>query len=73
MQNAEIYIAGDFNIDFKNGSCVNNNWKQVKGRRRWYGRSGHGRTTFLAENCFGRTTISAEYDFFYFCLVFFFG
>ena len=28
-KNAEIYIAGDFNIDFKNGSCVNNNWKQV--------------------------------------------
>ena len=29
MQNAEIYIAGDFNIDFKNGRSVNNNWKQV--------------------------------------------
>ena len=29
MQNAEIYIAVDFNIDFKNGSSVNNNWKQV--------------------------------------------
>ena len=44
----------------------------AQGRRRRYGRSGHGRTTFLAENCFGRTTFSAEYDFFYFCRVIFF-
>ena len=30
---------------------------KVQGRRRRSGRSGHGRTTFLAENGFGRTTI----------------
>ena len=29
----------------------------MQGRRRRSGRSGHGRTTFLAENGFGRTTI----------------
>ena len=29
----------------------------TQGRRRRSGRSGHGRTTFLAENGFGRTTI----------------
>ena len=28
-----------------------------------YGRSGHGRTTFLAENGFGWTTFLADYDF----------
>ena len=35
-----------------------------QGRRRRYGRSGHGRTTFLAENGFGRTTFLADYYFF---------
>ena len=30
-----------------------------------YGWSGHGRTTFLAENCVGRTNFSAEYDLFF--------
>ena len=29
MQNAKICIAGYFDIEFKNGSSVNNNWKQV--------------------------------------------
>ena len=36
-----------------------------QGRRQRYGRSGHGRTTFLGENCFGRITFSAEYDLFF--------
>ena len=35
----------------------------MQGRRRRYGRSGHGRTTFLAENGFGRTTFLADYVF----------
>ena len=37
-----------------------------QGRRRRYGRSGHGRTTFLAENGFGRTPFSANYIFRFF-------
>ena len=44
--------------------------KNTQGRRRRYGRSGHGRTTFLAENCFGRTTFSAEYDSFFLRVIF---
>ena len=44
--------------------------KWYQGRRRRYGRSGHGRTTFLAENGFGRTIFLADYDFF-FCRVIF--
>ena len=31
-------------------------WKKFQGRRRRSGRSGHGRTTFLAEHGLGRTT-----------------
>ena len=34
-----------------------------QGRRRRYGRSGHGRTTFLAKEGFSRTTSLAEYTF----------
>ena len=37
-----------------------------QGRRRRYDRSGHGRTTFLTENGFGRTPFSAEYIFLFF-------
>ena len=36
-----------------------------QGRRRRYGRSGHGWTTFLAKNGFGRTIFLADYDFFF--------
>ena len=42
------------------------NWFWIQGRRRRYGRSGHGRTTFLAENGFGQTLFSPDYIFFYF-------
>ena len=51
--------------------CKVESFVVIQGRRRRYGRSGRGQTTFLAKNCFGRTTISAEYDFFIFAWSFF--
>ena len=64
-------------MHFLTKNNISNNYHQIKqlyasyeihnqGRRRRSGRSGHGRTTFLAENGFGRTKIfkySAEYVF----------
>ena len=38
----------------------------IQGRRRQYGRSGHSRTTFLAENGLSPTPFSADYILFIF-------